>query len=99
MDQNELMWLSNWFASNCDGDWEHSYGLKIETTDNPGWTVEIDLIDTDLQGQNFLNLDIERSEADWLKCWLDGHTFRIVCGPQNLSEAVLSFRHWVETKT
>ncbi|MEL6363136.1 MAG: immunity 53 family protein [Pseudomonadota bacterium] len=99
MDQGKLSWLSSWFSANCDGDWEHSFGLKIETTDNPGWALEIDLTDTALENRNFLTLEIERSETDWLKCWLDNSTFRIVCGARNLPEAILSFRHWAETKT
>ncbi|OAX48412.1 hypothetical protein gpAD87_09590 [Paenibacillus sp. AD87] len=43
---NTLKWLQNWYLENCNGDWEHSYGVKIDTVDNPGWSVEIDLTDT-----------------------------------------------------
>jgi hypothetical protein len=39
-------WLAEWYIKNCNGDWEHQYGVKIETLDNPGWHVEIDLIGT-----------------------------------------------------
>ncbi len=35
--------LQNWYAAECDGDWEHQYGIKIDTIDNPGWRVEIEL--------------------------------------------------------
>jgi len=38
--------LEDWYASVCDGDWEHTYGVKIGTLDNPGWTVDIDLRQT-----------------------------------------------------
>jgi len=34
--------ISEWYASKCDGDWEHMYGVRIETTDNPGWLAQID---------------------------------------------------------
>lgn len=37
MEMND--WLSNWHKLNCNGDWEHTYGIKIETLDNPGWLV------------------------------------------------------------
>lgn len=40
---NELIWLQNWFAVQCDGVWEHAHGIKIDTLDNPGWTVHVDL--------------------------------------------------------
>lgn len=38
-----LKWLENWYSSNCDGDWEHGYGIRIETLDNPVWAVRINL--------------------------------------------------------
>ncbi|WP_338708672.1 MULTISPECIES: Imm53 family immunity protein [Paenibacillus] len=38
---NTLKWLQNWYHENCNGDWEHSYDVKIDTVDNPGWSVEI----------------------------------------------------------
>jgi hypothetical protein len=28
--------LEAWYASRCDGEWEHGYGISIETLDNPG---------------------------------------------------------------
>jgi hypothetical protein len=31
-----LPWLQGWYATQCDGDWEHEYGVSIETLDNPG---------------------------------------------------------------
>ena len=35
--------LENWYFSNCNEDWEHQFGVKIDTLVNPGWRVEIDL--------------------------------------------------------
>lgn len=94
-----LTWLEHWFASQCDGDWEHSYGLEIKTLDNPGWSISIDYADTYLENQNFLTLDIHRSETDWLKCRIEGSKFRADCGPRNLTEVLTAFRHWAETQT
>ncbi|MFE4959105.1 Imm53 family immunity protein [Streptomyces sp. NPDC056653] len=31
-----LDWLQNRYAQQCDGDWEHEWGVKIATLDNPG---------------------------------------------------------------
>ncbi|MBN6041230.1 Imm53 family immunity protein [Amycolatopsis sp. 195334CR] len=28
--------LERWFAGQCDDDWEHRYGITLETRDNPG---------------------------------------------------------------
>ena len=41
--------LQRWYLYRCDGDWEHSFGITIETLDNPGWMVTIDLQDTEWQ--------------------------------------------------
>ncbi|MFJ5673999.1 Imm53 family immunity protein [Streptomyces sp. NPDC093097] len=34
--------LTAWYTCQCDGDWEHEYGIRIETLGNPGWSVEIE---------------------------------------------------------
>ncbi len=47
---NSLDRLEQWFRSMCNGDWEHTYGIKILTLDNPGWIVAIELRDTPLFG-------------------------------------------------
>ena len=46
MQQEIINWVEDWYQSNCNGDWEHQYGITIETTDNPGWSVKIDLKNT-----------------------------------------------------
>src|SRR6266498_118 len=37
-----LVVIDKWFAGRCDGLWEHHSGLRLETTDNPGWLITID---------------------------------------------------------
>ena len=37
-----LLIIDRWFRKKCDGLWEHQHGVKITTTDNPGWLIEID---------------------------------------------------------
>lgn len=54
-----ISWLALWFSSHCNGDWEHENQIKIETIDNPGWSVTIDLSNTDLD-----HLDIELQTSD-----------------------------------
>ncbi len=36
--------LQGWFLAHCNGDWEHSHGVSIATLDNPGWSIEINLL-------------------------------------------------------
>jgi len=33
--------VEDWYSSQCNGDWEHQYGISIDTLDNPGWSRSI----------------------------------------------------------
>jgi hypothetical protein len=57
--------LQNWYLPNCNGDWEHSYGISINTLDNPGWTIKINLSDTCLQALRY-DKQIDNGTFDWL---------------------------------
>lgn len=81
--------LCDWYESHCNGSWEHEYGIKIETIDNPGWTVEIDLAGTELEGATLQKQLIEHSENNWHSVEIEDGKFRGACGPANL-EAVIS---------
>ncbi|MBL7662724.1 immunity 53 family protein, partial [bacterium] len=63
---NVFQQLGDWYMSQCDGDWEHSYGVVIETLDNPGWRIKIDLAETRLSGRFFDAVQINNSETDWI---------------------------------
>lgn len=86
--------LANWFESHCNGDWEHSYGVTIESLDNPGWAMHIDLTDTELSGVEFLPLKRERSKDDWIHCRVEGMVFHGYGGVHNLDELITSFLDW-----
>ncbi|MGD1914936.1 MAG: immunity 53 family protein [Phycisphaerales bacterium] len=60
--------LMRWYASQCDGEWEHEYGLGIESMDNPGWIVRIDLAYTGVEPAAIETLSKHRSEHDWIEC-------------------------------
>jgi hypothetical protein len=110
VDDELLSWLQNWYAAQCDGDWEHQYGLTIETLDNPGWYVAINLAETPLEDTTFQPVDERyRSEDNWVDCRVvegdaegisvrdsvRGPKFRGAGGPHNLSEILHIFREWV----
>jgi hypothetical protein len=92
-----LTWLSQRFADHCDGDWEHSDGVRIETLDNPGWQVSIDIRDTELSDRPDREVEMNRSETDWLHIFVREGKFEAYCGPLNLIEALSYFRTWAET--
>ena len=64
----EIDELQRWFESQCDGDWEHDAGVRIETLDNPGWHVEIGLAGTDLEGHRFAPIEDLGPGRTWLTC-------------------------------
>jgi hypothetical protein len=92
--------LQQWYLSQCDEDWEHMYGVRIETLDNPGWTVEIDLANTELEGRPFDPIhygifeDAETSGNEWISCEVENNKFSGAGGPLKLGEIINVFLRW-----
>jgi Immunity protein 53 len=86
--------IEKWYASQCNGEWEHSYGIKINTLDNPGWHVLIDLRETRKQDSALERNRIDRTEMDWIEYWVEKKQFGVACGPLNLNEAFDIFVNW-----
>jgi len=96
LDLDNLKWLSNWFNSHCDGDWEHMFGINIETIDNSGWSVTIIIRETELEDKIFKKIHIERSKKDWLELEVEEGIFQGNCGNFNLIELLQTFRIWAK---
>ena len=79
-----LEWLEQWYVSHCDGNWEHQYGVRVDTLDNPGWSVQID-VGGDLN--SFERIRWERG-SEWLRAWLEDGQLNVVCGPRSLHRAL-----------
>ncbi|MFG2900364.1 immunity 53 family protein [Streptomyces zaomyceticus] len=82
--------LQQWYESACDGDWEHSYGVRIETTDNPGWILVVDLARTALQGRT-CDMEDESVDGSWMSVKSDGTEFVAACDPGSLERAIEYF--------
>jgi hypothetical protein len=91
VDSDLLDELQNLYQAQCDGDWEHQFGVEIGTLDNPGWRLAIDIQGTNLEGRVHARQVIDRSDSDWIHHWSDGKKFEAACGPLNLREAILAF--------
>ena len=50
---NTVIEIQKWFQKQCNGEWEHSQGIKIKTCDNPGWWVKINIKGTTLANKPF----------------------------------------------
>jgi hypothetical protein len=91
-------WLQDWYIQNCDGDWEHCYGIKIETLDNPGWCIDIDLTGTNLEDEQFQTTSLQRSDNNWFYCEVADNIYKGHGGIANLKEIIEIFYQWVTEK-
>ena len=103
INMNEIEEIQNWYHSQCNEDWEHGYGLKIETLDNPGWSVKIDLVETDLEGVEYSEYSYgvgdsaETSADNWLITKVENNQFVGYGGPHKLQEIFSIFIKWVRS--
>lgn len=93
-DLDVLKWIAGWYSEQCDGDWEEDRGITLETLDNPGWMLTVDLVDTSLDGRVLDHERSERGEGDWIWASADGKVYRGAGGPYNLTELLERFRSW-----
>lgn len=90
MQDTLLTRIQNWYRTNCNDDWEHSYGFSIETLDNPGWTIKIDLSETPLENLQF-EKNIDNGRFDWMFIKTENNMFRADCDPTKLTEVLKIF--------
>lgn len=93
---DNLTFITRWFKDQCDGEWESDFGLTIESVNNPGWMVRIDLDGTGLEPATFKPLADQRSDTDWVEARVDDGAWVGGASVQNLDELLGVFRAWVE---
>ena len=91
-----LLLPEKWFTARCDGEWEQHYGVRIDSLDNPGWTLEIDLEGTPAQSRCLARTMIQRGENDWIHYWVERKRFQARVGIGNLDEAIRIFVDWFD---
>jgi hypothetical protein len=94
-----LSQLQQWYARRCDGDWEHQFGVKIDSLDNPGWRVTIDLAGTDLDGRPFEPLERgleDNASTDWYSISVKENKFEGAGDPMKLAFMLRTFLDWAE---
>lgn len=84
--------LQRWYASRCDGVWEHAHGIEIATLDNPGWKVKL----SGASSGNAIDLAIERDESDWISVRATQAEFAGYGGPGNLPELLALAVEWID---
>ncbi len=97
---DELSEIQDWYVSMCDGDWEHQFGLKTDTLDNPGWIVKIDIAETDLETKPFtpvekgVGTEAIEGDQDWYECEKKDKKFIGNGGPFHLKTILRIFLNW-----
>lgn len=87
--QGEIFhWLQTRFKAQCDGQWEHRHGFKIETTDNPGWWVTLEFNTSIDLTQCILPRKEYRAADDWLETKIEAQRWMGAGDPGKL-EALL----------
>lgn len=87
--------LNDWYVSQCDGDWEHQCGITIESLDNPGWRMRIDLTGTPEQHRrDFVDQRDIDDNRKWMVLKKDGNVFEGAGAPARLDAIVTGFLKW-----
>ena len=92
--------LSAWFAHRCDGVWEQSRGVTIQTLDNPGWMLEVNVgaevpdqlvfISGTPPGPSNGNI----AEGEWTDCRIRGGKFVGASDAAGLRRLLEGFLEW-----
>jgi hypothetical protein len=98
MSQPILAWIERWYQSQCNGDWEHCFGVHINTLDNPGWDVSIGVSETALEGLEIAYTLDERSESDWFGISVKKNQYGASGDPSKLTFLLERFRELVENQ-
>lgn len=93
---NYIEWIENWYKQNCDGVWEHFYGIKIETLDNPGWGLKVDLDETQYSDMKMKKISVDYGKDDWYTCSIEDNCFFGYGDSSKLREIIKIFRECVE---
>ena len=94
-----INWIENWYNSQCNGDWEHDYGIKIATVDNPGWSIEIDFNNTILKHSDIPWELYQKSENNWIGFKIENNKFYSSGDPKKLNKILEIFKLINENKS
>lgn len=95
--------LMSWYQAHCDGYWEHDFGVSIDSCDNPGWWVKIDLTGTSLRGVVFPPVTRGDTESldpapPWLHCYVKDGVFHGIGDATTLEEILEIFLNWAQVE-
>ncbi|MBW4027560.1 immunity 53 family protein [Acidipila rosea] len=97
---DNLAWLDDWYRRQCDGTWEHSHGVRLDSTkdtpDKPGLRLTINLIGTSAEHAMPQRLSLDATDGDWISCRIYEQRFEGTGDPRKLEQIIGIFRTWVD---
>lgn len=93
MNTNNVAWLMKWYNDKCDGNWEHLFGIKIDSIDNPGWSITIDLDDTNVAELSWIYY--ETNDNDWYGYKIEDRKFVASGDPFKLDYLIGIFKSFI----
>jgi hypothetical protein len=96
LDDGILARLERWFAARCNGDWEHTNGVKIQNLDSPGWLAIVEVLNTDLFGVKFDSVQEDQENGQWIRCDVKEGVFQGAGGLGSLNRILEIFLDWAE---
>lgn len=90
----DLSKIMAWYTSHCDGEWEHQQGVSIQTLDNPGWLLKVNLIGTNLENATMMPIsedcdELSNPEAGgWIDCRIKEQEFVGASDPTQLPRLI-----------
>ena len=85
-----LQTLVDWHQRHCDGSWEHRCGIRLETLDNPGWLLTVDLAGTELESEGMTEVREGLGPSGhpvapcWIHCFVKDQKFLGACDPSQV---------------
>lgn len=95
MNSNILSWIQDWYKAECNGDWEHTFGIKISTIDNPGWKIVIDLEETEYATIEYNSGLNELNNSDWYIYKFENSKFSAHGDPDKLEYLLTKFKEMI----
>ena len=99
---DNLEWLDDWYQRQCDGTWENSHGVRLDSIkdplENPGLQLTIHLTGTSAEHASPQKINLDATDGDWISCRIADRRFEGSGDPRRLEQIIGVFRKWVATE-
>lgn len=99
----DLSSIMEWYSAHCDGDWEHQKGLSLQTLDNPGWLLKVNLVGTNLENATMVPISEGCDESshpegeEWIDCRIQDKEFVGASDPAQVPRLITIFSSLIDS--